>query len=216
MTDYATDEQKVEELKKWWNENGNYLIGGVVLGLAILFGWNWWKDYKEERARTASGLFSQLEQAVAAADDERARVLESQLTGDYGATPYAAAAELAMAKLAVDRNDLGAAELYLRSAVELADQDEVRELAELRLAYVLTAAGKSGDALAILDREWNAAWTSLREELRGDAYAAQGKLEEARQAYDKALLTAGGPASYLRLKRDALGDAPAPAGEGAS
>ena len=216
MTDYATDEQKVEELKKWWNENGNYLIGGVVLGLAILFGWHWWKDYKETRARTASGLFSQLEQAVAAADEERARVLESQLTGDYGATPYAAAAELAMAKLAVEKDDLGTAELYLRSAVELADQDEVRELAELRLAHVLTASGKHDDALAILDREWNAAWTSLREELRGDVYVAQGKAEEARQAYDKALLTAGGAASYLRLKRDALGDSPAPTGEGAS
>ncbi len=215
MTEYVTDEQRVEELKKWWKENGNYLIGGVVLGLAILFGWNWWKDYKEERARTASGIYSQLERVVAAGDAERARGLQGQLVGDYAATPYAAAAELTMAKLAVEQGDLTTAELNLRSAIELADQQAIRELAELRLAYVLTAAGKADEALTILDRDWDAAWTSLREELRGDAYAAKGDLDAARQAYDKALLTAGGPASYLQLKRDALG-APAPAKQEAS
>ncbi len=216
MTDYVTDEQRVEELKKWWKENGNYLIGGVVLGLAILFGWNGWKDYKENRARAASGLYTQLEQVVAAGDADKARVLHGQLVGDYAATPYAAAAEMTMARLAVMRDDLDTAALNLRSAIELADQQAIRELAELRLAYVLTAAGKPDEALAILDRDWNAAWTSLREELRGDAYVAQGRLDAARQAYDKALLTAAGPASYLQLKRAALGTADTAAAEEAS
>ncbi len=205
MTEYVTDEQQVEALKKWWAENGRYLIGGVVLGLAILFGWNGWKDYKENRGKTASGLYSQLEQAVAAGDAQRAQALQGQLVDDYAATPYAAAAELTMARLAVEKDDLATAELNLRSAIELADQQAVRELAQLRLAYVLTAEGKAEEALSILDRDWDAAWTSLREELRGDAYQALGKLDVARQAYDKALLTAGGPASYLQLKRDALG-----------
>jgi predicted negative regulator of RcsB-dependent stress response len=216
MTEYVTAEQQVEALKKWWAENGRYLIGGVVLGLAILFGWNGWKDYKENRGRTASGLYSQLEQAVAAGDAERARALQGQLVGDYSATPYAAVAEMTMARLAVENDDLATAELNLRSAIELADQEEIRELAELRLAYVLTAVGKAEEALGILDRDWNAAWTSLREELRGDAYQALGKLDAAREAYDKALLTAAGPASYLQLKRDALGKAAVAVGEQAS
>ncbi|HFD86518.1 MAG TPA: tetratricopeptide repeat protein, partial [Gammaproteobacteria bacterium] len=64
MNDYVTDEQQVEALKKWWAENGRYLIGGVALGLALLFGWNSWKDYRENRAKNASALFSQLERAV--------------------------------------------------------------------------------------------------------------------------------------------------------
>lgn len=216
MTEYITDEQQVEALKKWWAENGRYLIGGVVLGLAILFGWNGWKDHKESRGRAASGLYSQLEQAIAASDAERAQVLQGQLVDDYAATPYAAAAELAMARLAVEQDDLATAELNLRSAIELAEQPAVRELAELRLAYVLTGLGKADEALSILDRDWNAAWTSLREEFRGDAYHALGKDDAARQAYDKALLTSAGPASYLQLKRDALGKADTATGERSS
>ncbi len=216
MNDYVTDEQQVEALKKWWAENGRYLIGGVVLGLAILFGWNSWKDYKENRAKAASGLYSQLEKAVLSADEARAKALRGELVNDYSATPYASAAEMIMARAAADRNDLNTAELNLRSAIELALQPEFQEVAELRLANVLIAAGKVDEALEILNREWSAAYTSLREELRGDAYQAQGKLDAAREAYDKAILTAAGRATFLQLKRDALGVASQPAVEAAS
>lgn len=205
MVEYATEEQQVEALKKWWQENGRYVIGGVVLGLAILFGWNAWKDYKETRARDASALYMQLEQAVNAADEKRAATLHGQITNDYNATPYAAAAEMTMARLAVDKGDLEGAALYLRSAIALADQQALKEVATLRLANVLTSAGKADEALALLEGDWPAAWSSLHEEYLGDALRQQGKIEEARVAYDRAIITANGPASYLRLKRDALG-----------
>ena len=206
MNDYVTDEQQVEALKKWWAENGRYLIGGVALGLALLFGWNSWKDYRENRAKNASALFSQLERAVEAGDQARSKTLQGELVNDYDATPYAAAAEMVMARAAVERNDLTAAALDLRSAIEISPQQEISEVAELRLASVLISDGKIDEALGILNKEWAAPYTSLRDELRGDAYQAQGKLEAAREAYDKAILTSAGRASFLQLKRDALGE----------
>ena len=62
--DYATDEERVEELKKWWKENGKSVIFGIVLGLSILFGWRWWGDYQLNQSLQASTLYTQLELAI--------------------------------------------------------------------------------------------------------------------------------------------------------
>jgi predicted negative regulator of RcsB-dependent stress response len=66
---------------------------------------------------------------------------------------------------------------------------------------------KYDDALSLLGSELPTAYVSLVEELRGDAFRAKGNFDEARAAYDKALLTAGGRSEYLQLKRDSLGPA---------
>ena len=31
-----TEEEQVEQIKKWWNSNGKQIIAGAVIGLALL------------------------------------------------------------------------------------------------------------------------------------------------------------------------------------
>ena len=50
MADHLTDEEQVEALKKWWRENGKSVVGGVVLGLALVGGWRGWQYYEQTRA----------------------------------------------------------------------------------------------------------------------------------------------------------------------
>jgi predicted negative regulator of RcsB-dependent stress response len=64
--------------------------------------------------------------------------------------------------------------------------------------------------LAIVTGKFPSAYTSLVEEIRGDALAAKGQIEEAREAYDRAILFAVGDAAYLRMKRAELGAEAAP------
>lgn len=204
---YETEEQQVEALKKWWQENGRYLIAGVVLGLGILFGWNSWKDHREVQGKAASDLYSQLTGAVESSALEDAKAFEEKLLQDYDGTPYAALGALAMAKIYVEQNNLVEAEAKLRWTMDNSNEQELQEISRLRLAQVLIAAEKYDDALSMLSTELPASYVSLAEELRGDALRAQGNLDEARAAYDKALLTAGGRSEYLQLKRDSLGAA---------
>lgn len=204
---YETEEQQVEALKKWWQENGRYLIAGVVLGLGILFGWNSWKDHRETQGMAASELYSQLTGAVESSALEDAKAFEEKLMQDYDGTPYAALGALAMAKIYVEQNNLAEAESKLRWAMGNSNEQELQEVSRLRLAQVLIAMEKYDDALSMLGTELPAGYVSLTEELRGDALRAQGNLDEARAAYDKALLTAGGRSEYLQLKRDSLGAA---------
>jgi len=201
---YETEEQQVEALKKWWQENGRYLIAGVVLGLGILFGWNSWKNHKETQGMAASDLYSQLTKAVESSSVENAKAFEEKLVQDYDGTPYAALGALTMARLYVEQDNLAEAEAKLRWTMDNADELELKEVSRIRLAQVLVAAEKYDDALSLLDG-LPTSYTSLTEELRGDVFRAQGKIDEARTAYDRALLTAGGRSEYLQLKRDALG-----------
>ena len=53
-----TEDQQLEELKKWWKENGSSIITGVVLGLAILFGTRAWFGWQERTAQQASAVYT--------------------------------------------------------------------------------------------------------------------------------------------------------------
>ena len=52
MSDYLTDEEQLDKLKKWWEENGLMLAGAVVISVAGVIGWNW---YGERQAATVAG-----------------------------------------------------------------------------------------------------------------------------------------------------------------
>ena len=217
MNTYVTDEEQAEKLKQWWSENGLQIVLGVAIGLAVIFGWRYWQDYRLQHRKAASATFYQLTRVVSANGDlKQAEPLARRLVDDYDDTAYAALGQLALARLQARNDRLADAEASIRWAAEHADQAEFRELANLRLVSVLNAEGKHEAALKLLEGDWPAAYTSLREEYRGDALAALGRTPEAREAYDKALLTAGAQAEFLRLKRDALGEAPtaSPAGQG--
>ena len=214
MAEYpTTDEEQVEVIKKWWAENGRYLIAGVVLGLAGLFGWNYWQDYQKNRAMKGSAAFAQLQQSILKKETASANDAVSLLHEKYAATPYAEMGSMAIAGFNATQDDLPASEEYLRLAMAKAKLPEVRGVARLRLAAVLNAGKKYQQALDLLGQgELDTAYTSLVEEYRGDALRGLGKFAEARTAYSRALLTAGGRAEYLQWKHDDLGNA----GEGAS
>ena len=39
MEQYRTEEEQVEALKKWWEENGRSTVVAVIVALGLGFGW---------------------------------------------------------------------------------------------------------------------------------------------------------------------------------
>jgi predicted negative regulator of RcsB-dependent stress response len=120
-------------------------------------------------------------------------------------------AALELAKLKAQAGDLQAAEFQLHWAIDHSAQKVIEALARIRLARVLVAQGRYDDALHVVQRDLPPAYTSLVEEVRGDALLAKGEVEAARAAYDRAILTATGDIEYLRMKRTDLGQGAASA-----
>jgi predicted negative regulator of RcsB-dependent stress response len=203
---YETEEQRVEAIRKWWSENGTSIIAGLVLGLALLFGWRYWVDHREGQREDASALFTELQQAASSGNAGRVDEVTTVLQQDYAATPYSGQASLLNAQLLAEAGKLDRAEEVLSWATLNANEQVIKDLAHLNLARLYVAQGKIDQALNELPQVEASAYLSQVEEIRGDALRARGDIEGAREAYDRAILTSGGSApAYLQMKRDDLG-----------
>ncbi|MDX1609687.1 MAG: tetratricopeptide repeat protein [Halofilum sp. (in: g-proteobacteria)] len=195
MADYATEEEQLEALKRWWRENGRAVLLGATLGVLALAGWRGWEYYTEQRALAASAIYDQLLQGLDERDHAAVSGHAETLRSEYGDTTYAALAAFAAAGLAVEQGELEAAAGSLRWVLDHADDPNMTALARLRLARVREAAGEVEAALALLEAEVPAAYAALYAETRGDMLHEQGDAAGAAAAYQRALDAEVGPAS---------------------
>ncbi|MDP2821527.1 MAG: tetratricopeptide repeat protein [Sulfuritalea sp.] len=220
MATYDLEEQEqLDELKTWWTMYGNLVTGilvAVALAVAGWQGWNWWQ---RQQAVKASVVFSSLQTAAMQRDAKRARELAGELIDKYSVTAYAGMGALLAARVQVDAGDAKNARVQLAWAAENAKDLGLRELARLRLAAVMLDEKAYDEAMKQLATEPVAAFAPRFAELRGDVFAAQGKIAEARNAYDTALAKfdalakddetrlRGGYKEVVQAKRDSLGAA---------
>ena len=218
MEPYRTEDEQVEALRRWWQENGRSTIVAIVLALGVGFGYQGWKDFRENQADNASDLYQRILQALSApalsAEQEKIAVqLAEQLKADYSSTAYAQFAALQLARVAVDRNDLTEAQVQLRWVLGKADKgSDIERIAQLRLARVLGAGGEVDQALAILAQGKEGPYQASYAVARGDILLNAGRGDEARDAYTAALAAADSSGIDLvsvRQKLQALSPRPA-------
>lgn len=186
VDEYLTDDEQGEALKTWWRENWAWVLSGIVLGLGLLLGWNYYQRYTAERSDAAATALDEFANAQAN-DKGKAETLLKELTDKYAATPYSAQAQLLVAQDAVGANDLPRAEAALRNVIANSKDAELVQIANTRLARVLIEQGKSDDALALLDVAKAGAFAAQVHEIRGDALYAKQDTKGARAEYESAL-----------------------------
>jgi predicted negative regulator of RcsB-dependent stress response len=209
MAVYDLEEQeKLDDLKAWWQQWGN-LVSGVVLAVALgilaVQGWRWWQG---DQAAQASVLFAAVDAAAKANDVEKAKEASGQLAAKYGSTGYAPRAALLVAKLLFDAGDAAGATAQLQSVLERSGEDELKQIARVRLAEIQFDAKQYDDALRTLDAKRDEPFAGVYEDLRGDILAAAGRASEARTAYQTALTKLDAKSPYhglVQAKLDAIG-----------
>jgi len=210
MSELRTDEEQAELIKKWWSENGSSVVTTVAVAVAGVVGWNFWQDQKQATGEAASATYSQLVQLAAQENDAvqgEMQTLAEQLKSDYADTAYADFGSLFIARLAADNGDYDAAAAELRGLIASADSEAVRQTATARLAAVLIQQDKADEALAVLPETADAAYAPQIEEARGDALYLKGELNNARDAYLRAMdaaQTLGQTNTTLQRKIDTL------------
>lgn len=195
MSVHLTEEEQLENLKRWWKDNGKFIVAVVVIAAVGYFAFTSWQDNKRSKAEQASVNFEQLVQLAnrapgqALGENDRATLvhLAGELKAGNSQSLYAHSAAFFLAKLAVDENKLDEAASELNWVLSAKPEAATAEVARLRLARVLIAQNKAADALAQLATEPAAAFASEYSELRGDALKLQGDNAAARTAYEKAL-----------------------------
>lgn len=187
MDDLQSEKEQLEEIRAWWKEYGAMVIIGVVVAVGGMFGWNAYKDSKLATQIQASALFESLAEHVTEGRLDAAESVADDLVSDYANTTYAGQSRLAMARLYMDQNrDQDAADT-LNELLAMNGNDELKNIARLRLAHVLLYQDKAQEVIDLLADVDVGAFNSLYDEQRGDAYTALGQYEEAGEAYRRAL-----------------------------
>lgn len=211
-----TEDQQLEDLKKWWKENGSSIITGVVIGLAVLFGTRSWFTWQERTAQNASVIYSVMMREAESGDASVASENAATLIADFSGTPYASIAALLLARYRIEDNELDAAKSQLQWVLDNESSDEIRTTASVRLARVLVSLADYDGALALLDEIETDGQQGLVSEVRGDIYTLRGDSQQAVDAYSEALLLlpADSPArNIVLLKYDNVIALQAPAGD---
>lgn len=211
MSTHYDDEAQVEELRRWIRENWKAIAGGVVLGLAVIFGWEAYNRNRDAHRGEGAQLFEQLQVAANGDKYDDAVKIGDRLVKEFENTPYAVAAAMKIAQLAVTAGKADDARARLDWAAAHNSDDALKPLIQFRLAEVLWQAGKVEDALKQLSGGAGP-YEALYSELQGDIKLSQGDRPGAYAAYDNALKKydpKGNPAGkeLLQQKLDDLSDA---------
>jgi predicted negative regulator of RcsB-dependent stress response len=204
------EQEQIDAFKAWWSDYGKIVMLAVIACLITVSAFQGWRYYRAQQSEKAATLFTQLDQAERVNDSKKVRDIASQLTASYGSTHYAGMAALAAAKASFETGELDDARKNLQWAAEKAREEEMRNVARLRLAGILLDEKKHDEALKVLTEKPADAYAALYADLRGDVLTAQGKTAEARSAYQTALEKSDPNSQYrplIEIKLDALGEA---------
>ena len=202
MEIYTDEEQQVEALKRFWNEYGKAILGGVVIGLGSLYGWRFYQAEQRANAEALSNSYAQLVQKQASDDDFLAEA-QTFIT-EQGSNNYAVFAALLAAKEAVSADNFAEAIKQLSWVQQNSKDVNVKAIAQLRLARVQRQTGDYTAALATLEQAVPTSFVGQQAELKGDVLQATGDLVAAKAAYQLAFSNAGENTQLLQIKLDEL------------
>jgi predicted negative regulator of RcsB-dependent stress response len=203
------EQERLAELKAWWEDNRWYVLGAIVAGLLAFGGYrgyHWWTAHQAEEAAAS---YKPVAAAVEAKDNKKADEAAQKVIQDHPGSFYASDAALLLAKNAFDAGKLDEARKQLEWVVANG-VDAHRGIARVRLAGVLMEQKKYDDALRVLDGNKDEAFAPLVADMRGDIMLAQHRLDEARANYKVAAEkadTRNPVKSIAQTKLNALGGA---------
>jgi predicted negative regulator of RcsB-dependent stress response len=207
--EYMTEEQQVERLKAFWKEYGLSIVGGIVLAIALIIGFRYYRSYKTNKAQEASLVYTTMVTTAMSNNDASANNAAKVLIKEYSSSAYADFAQLWLAKRAVDQKQYPAALKALRWVLVHGNMESVKQVTRIRLSRVYLQMQEPAKALSALATMNDKAYQGLVAELQGDAYLQRGQINRARVLYQKALKTLPNPAQSRPLLAMKLADLPA-------
>ena len=176
----STEEEQVDQIKKWWNSNVKQIIAGAVIGLAGIWGWNTYSDYQDKQSLNARSLY------LSYASDSNNLGAYDKLTTDFSSSTYSDQAILLMAKYLFDAGSYTQALGVIKPLIN-SPSSVIANTAVLRIASIHLQLGQHGQALSILEGQSEDGFSGLIYNLMGDIYSDLGNHTEAQKYYSLAI-----------------------------
>ena len=180
------EQERLAELKAWWEDNRWYLIGAVVAAVLAFAGYQGWLHWRERQAEEAAAMYRPVAEASKSNDPKKVLEATQPLIKEHPGSFYASEAALVAAKAAFDAANFAEARKQLEWVMDKG-ADIHKGVARMRLAGVHLEEKRYDEALRVLEGNRDEAFTALAADLRGDVMLAQGRIDEARAAYKLAM-----------------------------
>ena len=208
MDTYNNDDEQVAAIKKWWQQNGKSVVLGITVGVGLIVGWQAWQTHQLNAGIAASAAFAQVQTAVEAQQAEPIITVAEQLIAEHPNTVYAVLAGRQAAKQAYQQGDKAAARVYLKNALQAAEDPTIQTAVRVQLATLLIDLQQWSEAETLLQADVDEAFAAEVATLRGDVAYHQGDTAAAYTAYQQAAALGG--SGLLDLKIAALQPATEP------
>ena len=182
-----TDDEQWDAIKRWTAENGVWVVAGLGLGAALLFGYRFYQSHHTSQALSAAAQFDTMTAAFDTNDRVAVRRTGEALIKAYPSTPYADQAELLLARVAIDEGQAASAVPSLTHVMTDSKDEALRHVARLRLARVQIDQGKPDEAIATLAVGTPGKFAGRYHDVRGDAFYAKKDAAGAIREYQAAL-----------------------------
>lgn len=206
MAIYDTEEEQLEQLKKWWEANSTSVVAGIVGAVVLVAGINFWQKYQHDARSQVSQMFQEVLDSEAKNNFDSVEKISEKIVAEHSSSTYAEFALLQEVKAKVERGDLEAAKVILVKELNNIDSPVLKHVCRLRLIQLLLATKDYEPALKLIaevDPATTEGFSANYDELQGDVYVALDRLDEARTAYQSALRT-GQATPLAQFKLDDL------------
>ncbi len=187
MDPNLNEHEQVEQIKQWWYRYGPSIIFGIIAGLAVMYGWQYWQKRQESYSANASIAYQKMLVSIPQGDAKKTQELAENVISHYEKSPYAWFANFFLAKLAVDQNNNSAAIKHLQWVREHAKDPGFKTIATIREARILLSQEQYQQALDLLNKDIDPAFSTLAEEIKGDVLLSMGDSKNAKLAYKNSL-----------------------------
>jgi len=193
------EQEQLDELKAFWKRWGNLITWGLTAVLVAYASWQGYNYYQRDQAAKAAAMYDELDRAVQAADADKAGAVFGDMKERFPRTAYAAQAALQTAKVQFDKGQIDNARASLTWAAADASQDQMRDIARLRLAGIQLDAKQFDEAAKSLDGVKSPDFAALVADRRGDLFSLQAKPDLAKAEYQKAYAAMDKTLDYRKL-----------------
>ena len=205
----SAEQDELAIIKFWLRENGQYLLAGIIFGVAVLVSWKGYEYYQFVRSERASLVYLDLEDSLLIEDEQSAFDKEKILRTQYIDKIYYPLALLQLAKFEIKRNNLQSARSYLLLAEVASENTPLVDVVVSRLVRLYLAMDDLVAARAMLAKhDFGIGFDAFSGELYADTLFRQGDLELAMAGYRRALQRGGVGRDFIRMKLQDMGVKP--------
>ncbi len=200
----ADEQQREEELQKWWKDNWASIVSGVLVALVAICALYYYREYNVQNKQQSTTDFYTIVMQNDGTDDKSIGIVKDFISTHND--EYGQLASIQLSKSFIAMNKYQEAYDVISQSIKSGSDEILDNLMQLRAARLAIELKKFDKAMDHLNSVKNDSFTAAVAELKGDLLRAQGNFSDALDSYKKAMDLAvdTNVSAILKMKYDSL------------